>query len=183
MVASLAIGIGIDDALHLLVWYKRERNHGAGREQAMRAAVAHAGCPILVTSGAICFGLLALVGSTFVPVGRFGLLLSIAIAATTAGALTVLPALLTCRFPARRARSAVQPAVVQLQQPLQPRRVPRRVHKVVHERVGRRGEVRLVPKPPLEHPRRHDGHLSATVGKRTVDRPGKEHRSGSERDR
>ena len=53
MVASLAIGIGIDDALHLLVWYKRERNHGAGREQAMRAAVAHAGCPILVTSGAI----------------------------------------------------------------------------------------------------------------------------------
>lgn len=98
MVASLAIGIGIDDALHLLVWYKRERNHGAGREQAVRGAVAHAGCPILVTSGAICFGLLALVGSTFVPVGRFGLLLSIAIAATTAGALTVLPALLTCRF-------------------------------------------------------------------------------------
>ena len=181
MVASLAIGIGIDDALHLLVWYKRERNHGAGREQAMRAAVAHAGCPILVTSGAICFGLLALVGSTFVPVGRFGLLLSIAIAATTAGALTVLPALLTCRFPARRARSAVQPAVVQLQQPLQPRRMPRRVHKVVHERVGRRGEKGLVPQPPLEHPRRHDRHLSATVGKRTVDRAGKEHRSGSER--
>jgi hypothetical protein len=46
--------------------------------------------------------MLALVGSTFVPVGRFGLLLSIAIAATTAGALTVLPALLTVRFPARR---------------------------------------------------------------------------------
>lgn len=184
MVASLAIGIGIDDALHLLVWYKRERNHGAGREQAMRAAVAHAGCPILVTSGAICFGLLALVGSTFVPVGRFGLLLSIAIAATTAGALTVLPALLTCRAPARRSRSAaVQPAVVQSQQPLQPRRVPRRVHQVVHKRVGRGGEVRLVPQSTLKHPRRHDRHLSATVGKRTVDRAGKKHGSGSEGNR
>ena len=125
MVASLAIGIGIDDALHLLVWYQRERTHGAGPQQAMRAAVAHAGCPILVTSGAICFGMLALIGSTFVPVGRFGLLLSIAIAATTAGALTVLPALLTGLASARRARSAaVQPSVVQLQQPLQPRRMP-----------------------------------------------------------
>ena len=102
MVASLAIGIGIDDALHLLVWYQRERTHGAGPQQAMRAAVAHAGCPILVTSGAICFGMLALIGSTFVPVARFGLLLSIAIAATTAGALTVLPALLTGLASARR---------------------------------------------------------------------------------
>ena len=106
MVASLAIGIGIDDALHLLVWYKRERTHGTERQQAMRAAVAHAGCPILVTSGAICFGMLALVGSTFVPVARFGLLLSIAIAATTAGALTVLPALLTGFASARQARAA-----------------------------------------------------------------------------
>ena len=184
MVASLAIGIGIDDALHLLVWYKRERNHGAGREQAMRAAVAHAGCPILVTSGAICFGLLALVGSTFVPVGRFGLLLSIAIAATTAGALTVLPALLTCRAPARPSRSAaVQPAVVQFQQPLQPRRVPRRVHQMVHERIRRRGEVRLVPQPALEHPRRHDRHVSPAVGERTVDGAGQEHGSGAEGDR
>ena len=109
MVASLAIGIGIDDALHLLVWYQRERTHGADPRQALRAAAAHAGCPILVTSGAICFGMLALVGSTFVPVARFGLLLSIAIAATTAGALTVLPALLTGVMPARRARSARSP--------------------------------------------------------------------------
>ena len=184
MVASLAIGIGIDDALHLLVWYKRERTHGAERQQAMRAAVAHAGCPILVTSGAICFGLLALVGSTFVPVARFGLLLSIAIAATTAGALTVLPALLTGFAPPRRTRSAaVQQAVVQLQQPLQPRRVPRGVHQMVHKRVGRRGEIRLVPQPALKQARRHDRHAIATIGKRAVDRAGQEHRSGAEGDR
>ena len=116
MVASLAIGIGIDDALHLLVWYKRERGYGVSPQQAIRAAVANAGAPILVTSGAICFGLLALTGSIFVPVARFGLILSISIAATTAGALTVLPALLEVLAPVLRTKSpAEKPSVVQLQ--------------------------------------------------------------------
>ncbi len=181
MVASLAIGIGIDDALHLLVWYQRERAGGAGPQQAVRAAVAHAGCPILVTSAAICFGLLALVGSTFVPVARFGLLLSVAIVATTAGALTVLPALLTRFARAPLAGSAAaQPSVVHPQQPLQPRRMPRRVHQVIHKRVGRSGNVRLIPQPAFEHAGRHDRQLLAAPGERAVDRAGEEHRSGAE---
>jgi len=146
MIASLAIGIGIDDALHLLVWYERERAGGAEQAQAMRSAVAHAGSPILITSGAICFGLLALVGSTFVPVARFGLLLSVAIAATTAGALTVLPAILTIRV-RRTARQSVpvQQAIVQPQHTLKPGRMPTSVHQVIHERVPRRGKKRLIP--------------------------------------
>ena len=182
MVASLAIGIGIDDALHLLVWYQRERTGGADPPQAVRAAVAHAGCPILVTSAAICFGMLALVGSTFIPVARFGLLLSVAIAATTAGALSVLPALLTRFARGPLAGSAAeQPSVVDPQQPLQPRRMPRRVHQVIHERVGRSGNVRLIPQSTFEHAGRHDRHLLGTPGKRAVDRAGEEHRSGAER--
>ncbi len=181
MVASLAIGIGIDDALHLLVWYQRERTGGAGPQQAVRAAVAHAGCPILVTSAAICFGMLGLVVSTFIPVARFGLLLSVAIAATTAGALSVLPALLTRFAGAPRSGSAAdQPSVVEPQQQLQPRRVPRRVHPVVHKRVGRSGNVRLVPQASFEHAGRHDRHLLSAAGERAVDRAGEEHRSGAE---
>lgn len=181
MVASLAIGIGIDDALHLLVWYQRERAGGAGPQQAVRAAVAHAGCPILVTSAAICFGMLALVVSTFVPVARFGLLLSVAIAATTAGALSVLPALLTRFARAPLSGSAArQPSVVEPQQQLQPRRMPRRIHPVVHKRVGRGGHVRLIPQSAFEHAGRHDGDLLAAPGERAVDRAGEEHRSGTE---
>ena len=184
MIASLAIGIGIDDALHLLVWYERERAHDADPAQAMRAAVAHAGGPILITSGAICFGLLALVGSTFVPVARFGLLLSIAIAATTAGALTVLPAILTLRLRAPVPGSApIQPAVVQAQQPLQPRRVPGGVHQVIHEGVGRRRKKGLVPQAALEHTGRHDRNLMTAADEGTIDGTGQKHRTGAEGDR
>ncbi len=184
MIASLAIGIGIDDALHLLVWYQRERGCGAERTQAMRSAVAHAGGPILITSGAICFGLLPLVGSTFVPVARFGLLLSIAIAATTAGALTVLPAILTIRFRRTGPPSVpVQQTVIQPQHALKPGRMPTSVHQVIHKRVPRRREKRLVPQATLEHAGRHDRNLLSATSKSEIDRTRQKHRPGTEGDR
>lgn len=104
MFASVAIGIGIDDSIHLLIQYRRFRaEYPKERVRALINALERAGRPILLTSVAIIVGLSSLFFSSFLPVAHFGLLICTALLATTFGALVVLPCFL---LPTREAKNA-----------------------------------------------------------------------------
>ena len=92
MFSSVAIGVGVDDSIHLLIQYRRFTG-----PDAVPRALEQAGRPILLTSMGIIAGLGALAFSSFLPVARFGLLISTALLSTTFGALVILPALLSFR--------------------------------------------------------------------------------------
>lgn len=113
MFCSVAMGVGIDDSIHLLVWHRRmlaRYPDPADRGQALSETLVIAGRPMLLTSLTIVTGLLVLVFSRFMPILYFGLLVSLALFTTTVGALVALPAVLSLEIPdARRgARSRRQ---------------------------------------------------------------------------
>jgi hydrophobe/amphiphile efflux-3 (HAE3) family protein len=98
MFSSVAIGVGIDDSIHLIIRYRRQlRVHGGepDKEVILAHTLTAAGRPILLTSLSLVAGLSVLCFSQFLPILYFGLLVSLALITTTAGALIILPALLS----------------------------------------------------------------------------------------
>ena len=106
MFSSVAMGVGIDDSIHLILWYRRQLAvfpDPQDRHKALTSTLVIAGRPIVLTSLTIVAGLLVLVFSRFMPILYFGLLVSLALFTTTLGALVILPAVLSLeiRNPAR----------------------------------------------------------------------------------
>jgi len=98
MFSSVAIGVGIDDSIHLIIRYRRQIRIYAGKVD-KAVVLAHTlkttGRPILLTSLSLVAGLLVLCFSQFLPILYFGILVSLALVTTTIGALVILPALLS----------------------------------------------------------------------------------------
>jgi predicted RND superfamily exporter protein len=93
--ASIAIGIGVDNAIHLTIQYRRQREIWPGEpEKIIEHTLKVAGRPMVLTSLSIMAALLVFVFSAFQPVVYFGVLVSLSLVMTTAGALVLLPALL-----------------------------------------------------------------------------------------
>ena len=91
--SSIAIGIGVDEAIHLMVVYRRLKVYHKPEitvEQALRSA----GRPMVLTTISLAVALLVFLFSNFRPVVFFGILISLALVMTTVGAMVVLPALL-----------------------------------------------------------------------------------------
>ena len=98
MFSSVAMGVGIDDSIHLILWYRRQLKEfpdPADRHKALACTLAIAGRPIVLTSLTIVAGLAVLVFSRFMPILYFGMLVSLALFTTTLGALIILPAVLS----------------------------------------------------------------------------------------
>ena len=111
MFSSVAMGVGIDDSIHLILWYRRQLKvfpAPEDRHKALTATLVIAGRPIVLTSATIVAGLLVLTFSRFMPILYFGLLVSLALFTTTLGALIILPAVLSLEIrkaaPARPGR-------------------------------------------------------------------------------
>jgi predicted RND superfamily exporter protein len=104
MFSSVAMGVGIDDSIHLILWYRRQLKEfpdPAERHKALVCTLVIAGRPIVLTSLTIVAGLAVLVFSRFMPILYFGMLVSLALVTTTLGALIILPAVLSLEVPAR----------------------------------------------------------------------------------
>ncbi len=99
MVASVALGIIVDDTIHVLHAFNRALAQGLEVEPAVSRALEVAGRPVLLTSLILVCGFAALGLSDFQPTGHFGLLVSIAVAGALVADLIVLPAALM-RLPA-----------------------------------------------------------------------------------
>ena len=96
MVGSLALGVSVDDAIHIL-WFRR---HCAGdRRTRMAAALSAKLRPVAATSAVMIGGFALFLGSSFPPVAWFGLLGATAMLVALAAVLLLLPALLVGRRP------------------------------------------------------------------------------------
>ena len=97
MVASVTLGIAVDNTIHLLTVFQRERWLGGSRRLAAARAVDHVGAAMLVTTATACIGFFSLCLSAFVPIRDFGLLAGSALVVALAAALWMVPAMLTAK--------------------------------------------------------------------------------------
>ena len=93
MIAAVVIGIGVDDAIHLLAHYKVRREEGDTPQAAMSAALQHTGRAIVTTSIALALGFLTLMMSAWQTVATFGFFVALSILGALVATLLVLPAL------------------------------------------------------------------------------------------
>ncbi len=95
MVSSVAIGVGVDDAIHFMLQYiKQRKKHKNNIHLALSATLRITGRPILLTTVSIFAGMMVLTAATFKGIAVFGLLVSLALLSTMVGTLIFLPALL-----------------------------------------------------------------------------------------
>ena len=94
IIASITIGIGVDDTIHFLNTYRqRTRLERLPMAEAVERTLSVSGRAITYTSLALIAGFLVLVTSNFTAVILFGCLMTLTMVATTVGALLVLPSL------------------------------------------------------------------------------------------
>ncbi len=99
MIAAVVIGIGVDDAIHVLSHYKKRRDAGDTSHEAMGAALRHSGRAVVTTSIALSLGFLTLMMSAWQTVASFGLFVAISIIGALVATLLVLPALVFVAAP------------------------------------------------------------------------------------
>jgi len=95
MVATVVVGIAVDDAIHLLTHYRRYRGQGLGIAAACRAAVRHTGRALATTSVAMTLGFFTLLLSPWRSISSFGLIAGFSIGSALLATIIVLPALLS----------------------------------------------------------------------------------------
>ncbi len=94
LVASVALGLSVDDTFHCLLQYRRERKTRPFL-QSLFDSYAVTGPGVLLSSLAVAVGFAALRLSEFAPFSNFGTMVGIATAGSTLGNLVLLPACLT----------------------------------------------------------------------------------------
>ncbi|MDE0023669.1 MAG: MMPL family transporter [Spirochaetaceae bacterium] len=96
MFSSVAVGAGVDYAVHVIVGFLRRAHGGASGDagRMIRATMVTSGRAIVINTVSLAAGLLVLSLSSFTPVARLGGLLAATIAAAAIGSLAFVPALL-----------------------------------------------------------------------------------------
>ena len=102
LVAGVAIGLSVDDAVHCLLRWKQELRAGRPPHEALQVAYAGTGPGVVLSSSAVSLGFLAMLFSEFVPMSSFGWLVAVATAGGSLGNLVVIPAVLALTI--RRSR-------------------------------------------------------------------------------
>jgi predicted RND superfamily exporter protein len=108
LVAGVAIGLSVDDAVHCLIRWKQELRAGRPTDEALKVAYAGSGPGVVLSSSAVSLGFLAMLYSEFVPMSSFGWLVAVATAGGSLGNLVVIPAILA--LVTRRPATAPEPA-------------------------------------------------------------------------
>jgi uncharacterized protein len=94
LIASIAIGLAVDDTIHYLVRYNREFKTDLDEKRAIRDTLTHVGKPITFTTVTICVGFSVLLFSSFKPTAIFGAMMVITSLSALVGDLIVLPSLI-----------------------------------------------------------------------------------------
>lgn len=94
MVASISLGIAVDDTVHFLVAYRRHRNRGQGKNEALQSTLSKIGPSLIVTTTTACIGFFTLSQSVFPPISNLGLLCGIAILVALLADLLLMPAII-----------------------------------------------------------------------------------------
>lgn len=91
LVASIAIGLSVDDIIHYLVRYNREFKKDSDKGRALRDTLRGMARPIILTSVIISSGFSILLFSHFEPTAVFGLMMVITMISAVVGPLIILP--------------------------------------------------------------------------------------------
>ncbi len=94
MVASISLGIAVDNTVHLLANYRRQRLEGARGYAAIRESLVHVGPACIVTTVTACIGFFTLSVSEFIPIANFGMLAGIAMVVALIADLVLVPSIL-----------------------------------------------------------------------------------------
>jgi diguanylate cyclase (GGDEF)-like protein len=94
LIASIAIGLAVDDTIHYLVRYNREFKNSLDDRLALRQTIKHVGRPIVFTTLTIGIGFSILAMSSFKPTAIFGVLMVITMLSALVGDLILLPSLM-----------------------------------------------------------------------------------------
>ena len=92
LTSSIAIGVGVDYAVHYVYRHRIELKHG-NQETAVKNTLRIAGVPIIINAVTVGLGFLILIFSTFTGVRHMGLLIAIAMFTSSFGAIAILPVL------------------------------------------------------------------------------------------
>ncbi len=113
MIASIAIGIGIDYTIHFLTRYRIERAETDDLREVTKRSILTTGKAILYNAFAVGAGFAVLIASNFNPLRYVGVLVALTMLTSSIAALTILPVLLNLfrpRFIERGARLQNEPA-------------------------------------------------------------------------
>ena len=94
MISSVAIGIGVDYAIHYISRYRWEAVNGLDSAEALKRTSASAGRSIVFNAFALVVGFLVLVFSHFRAIAVFGMLVSASMIVSSMAALLVIPLVL-----------------------------------------------------------------------------------------
>ena len=94
LIASIAIGLAVDDTIHYLVRYNREFKKDLDDKRAIRDTLHHVGKPIIFTTITLCAGFFILIFSSFKPTAIFGVMMVITSLSALVGDLILLPSLI-----------------------------------------------------------------------------------------
>ena len=92
MMGNIALGITVDNAIHMLTRYRRLRATGIRSREAIGQAVTIVGRPVLFTTVVLCFGFAILGTSDLQPNKLFGVLTATILVGSLLGSLVTLPA-------------------------------------------------------------------------------------------
>jgi predicted RND superfamily exporter protein len=95
LIATIAIGIAVDDTVHHMVRYSRELNTHHDQRVAMFNTLRAQGKPIIYVSAALAGGFLALVFSNFVPTWYFAVLSALVMLVAAVTELVITPILMS----------------------------------------------------------------------------------------
>jgi predicted RND superfamily exporter protein len=95
LVASVALGLSVDDTFHCLLQYRRHRARKESFQESLFDSYAVSGPGVLLSSLAVALGFAVLWISNFVPFSNFGMMVGIATLGSSVGNLVLLPACLS----------------------------------------------------------------------------------------
>jgi hydrophobe/amphiphile efflux-3 (HAE3) family protein len=102
MIAAVALGIVVDDTVHMMTVFDREVRVGQQTPDAIRTTIMEVGRPVFVTSVLLAAGFALLVFGSFLPSRQIGGVIAVIVIAALATDLVVLPAILRETFSTSR---------------------------------------------------------------------------------
>lgn len=94
LIATIAIGLAVDDTIHYLVRYNYEFRKDLDEKRALRVTIRHIARPIIFTTLTIIIGFSVLGFSNFQPTAVFGMMMVITMVSALIGDLILLPSLI-----------------------------------------------------------------------------------------
>lgn len=94
LIASIAIGLAVDDTIHYLVRYNHEFKKDLDKKRALKETLKQVGRPIIFTTLAISVGFSILAYSSFKPTSIFGIMMMITMISAMVGDMIPLPSLM-----------------------------------------------------------------------------------------